>query len=70
MTADSLDDLKETIDHRADQILDAGGTDITVAICGWRSDRKIVVLEWFDGDDLQREIIGHISSPPTETASA
>jgi hypothetical protein len=52
--------IEEKIGRRADEISLAGGTDLTVAVCAWTADTMVVVLEWFDGDEPQREIIGGI----------
>jgi len=53
-------ELAEKVACRADQIAQAGGTDIAVAICSWTADTKIVAIEWFNGHDPQREIIGSL----------
>ncbi|MCC8987259.1 MAG: hypothetical protein LM523_06085 [Candidatus Contendobacter sp.] len=65
MTAESFQQLKEKIARRAEQISASGGTDLTVAVCAWTSNTRVVVLEWFSGAEPQREIIGGI--PQTET---
>ena len=52
--------IEEKITKRADEITLAGGTDLTVAVCAWTSDTMVVVLEWFNGDEPQREIMGSI----------
>ncbi len=52
--------IEEKIARRADEISLAGGTDLTVAVCAWTTDTMVVVLEWFNGDEPQREIIGGI----------
>ncbi len=51
-------DLAEKVVCRADEIADAGGTDVTVAVHDWTADTKVVVMEWLKGDDPQREILG------------
>lgn len=53
-------DLAEKVVRRADQITEAGGTDIAVTICAWTADTKIIAIEWFNGHDPQREIIGSL----------
>ncbi|HRD49317.1 MAG: hypothetical protein JNK95_13750 [Candidatus Competibacter sp.] len=65
-------DLAERVVCRADEIAHAGGTDVTVAIHNWTADTKIVVMEWLNGDDPQREILGSFlqtaslqTTPPT-----
>ena len=65
MTAESFQQLKEKIARRAEQISASGGTDLTVAVCAWTSNTRVVVLAWFSGAEPQREIIGGI--PQTET---
>ncbi len=55
-------ELAEKVTRRADQIAEAGGTDIAVTICAWTADTKIVAIEWFNGHDPQREIVGSLPS--------
>jgi hypothetical protein len=64
--------LAEKVVCRADQIAQAGGTDVTVAIHDWTADTKVVVMEWLSGDDPQREILGSFlqTSPPQTTLPA
>lgn len=52
--------IEEKITQRADEITLAGGTDLTVAVCAWTADTMVVVLEWFNGDEPRREIMGSI----------
>lgn len=60
MNTVSWQDLEEKIARRAEEINTSGGTDLTVAVCAWTADTRVVVLEWFSGDEPQREIIGGI----------
>lgn len=56
-------DLAEKVVYRADEIAHAGGTDVTVAIHDWTADTQVVVMEWLNGDDPQREILGSFLPP-------
>lgn len=60
MSAESFQQLEEKIARRSEEISASGGTDLTVAVCAWTADTRVVVLEWFHGDEPQREIIGGI----------
>ncbi len=51
-------DLAEKVVCRADEIALAGGTDVTVGVHNWTGGSKVVVMEWLNGDDPQREILG------------
>ncbi len=66
MTAESFQQLEEKIARRAEEISSSGGSDLTVAICAWTADTRVVVLEWFNGNEPQREIIGGIPQPDNQ----
>lgn len=66
MTAESFQQLEEKIARRAEEISLSGGSDLTVAICAWTADTRVVVLEWFNGNEPQREIIGGIPQPDNQ----
>lgn len=51
-------DLTEKVICRAGEITHVGGTDVTVAVHDWTAGAKVVVMEWLNGDDPQREILG------------
>lgn len=56
-------DLAERVVCRADEIAHAGGTDVTVAVHDWTADTQVVVMEWLNGDDPQREVLGSFLPP-------